>query len=679
MRKICRPLLVVWLLTLFILGGVELATAAQPLLMPGKKTIFQKVITHPGAARHQAPGGPAQDPLVPFSVLYVYGRQLENGKSWLNCAGNSTGKDLFWLPGDLTSEWKQSLALVFSQRDGRQPLMFFKRKNDLVNLASSPGITNNLKSLAQYFADFRDSGKDAPDNFPVVAMEPDDEEGAVPYNHFYLMPIFSYDEQFDAVKLLEVGSIDPNVDESEEGDDAEKGGGPRGAGEKGGPPKDRPTTAFAFVIDTTISMGPYIDRCRDLTRDLYDSIEEMGQSENVALGVVAFRSSVIARPEIEYTTRIIAPLTTAMSRDEFEDALEEVEEAQASTHAYAEDSLAGLNTAIDKLDWKPYHGRVIFLITDAGPLPLEDPFNSIPATPDTIFEKAREKNIRIVTLHIKSPAGVANHMAAERAYLSLSFDTGGASTYVDIPADNARVGSETFMEVTDTIIAFIEEEVFSNEEAAQSQAAPQEKVNPRKKSNSKAANLGAILGHSIRLDYLGSKNKARAPRVVKSWIPDKDLANLDKSDPTQVRSVQVTVLLTKNQLSALARQLNIILTNAEKTISEQSTDFFKNILAASAQISRDPNQFTLTPSTKLGDLGLLGEFLEDLPYKSRFMGMTEADWYNMSPGEQDTFVRNIKALLKSYDDFDRDTDKWGKFDRQNDGEWLYRVPLSLLP
>jgi serine/threonine-protein kinase PpkA len=365
-----------------------------------------------------------------------------------------------------------------------------------------------------------------------------------------------------------------------------------------------------------------------------------------------------------------------MDRYEFEDALAQVREATVSTHAFAEDSLAGLNTAIDKLDWEPYHGRVIFLLTDAGPLPTEDPFNSIPATPETIFEKAKAKNIKIVPIHIKSPSGKHNHMLAERAYKSLSFEGGGRSNYFDIEAPSGQAGAEVFWAASDQIFRSMEAQIFSQPRGSYRQAPKNERQSPIEQ---RAADLGAVLGNSIRLDYLGARNKARSPRVVRSWIPDQDLSNLDSSEPRRIRTVDVAVLLTKNQLSALARQLNIIVTNAEKVMTEQSDDFFRNILAASAQISRDPGRFSLTPQTRLGDLGGLAEFLDDLPYKSKIMGMTEADWYNMSPGEQDSFVRAIKARLNAYDDYDRDVDNWAKFDPRNDGEWLYRVPLNMLP
>lgn len=44
-----------------------------------------------------------------------------------------------------------------------------------------------------------------------------------------------------------------------------------------------------------------------------------------------------------------------------------MEQATVSSHDFNEDSLAGIYTAIDSLNWGPYSTRLILLVTDAGP------------------------------------------------------------------------------------------------------------------------------------------------------------------------------------------------------------------------------------------------------------------------------------------------------------------------
>jgi serine/threonine-protein kinase PpkA len=105
-------------------------------------------------------------------------------------------------------------------------------------------------------------------------MEPKWE--AVSRDQFYLMPIFQSAELFEGVKFLQVASIDP------------------GSGEL---PLDVDLkTAIAFVIDTTISMKPYIERTRESIRRIYATIEKRGLTDKVAFGLVGYRNSMTNAP-----------------------------------------------------------------------------------------------------------------------------------------------------------------------------------------------------------------------------------------------------------------------------------------------------------------------------------------------------------------------------------------------
>lgn len=629
-----------------------LAGAQQaPLLEEGKKTIFQRVISHPGAALYAQPGGaaPSAD-IIPFTVLYVYERQNLNGQTWVKAAANTTGQDLAWVPADKTSEWKQSLVLLFAERAGREPLIFFNSADDLKNIASQSGIQAAMTALGREFRAYIKTGAPPPADMPVKAMEPSDEEGAVPYNHFYLMPIFSYEEPFEGVKLLEVGSIDPGTPE-------EKKAAPAGV-----------KNAVAFVIDTTISMGPYIEESLDITRAIYDEVTRLGQGGNVALGMVAFRSSTEAVRGLEYTTRLISPLRTANDRAAFDEALRQVREARVSTHNFNEDSGAGLKAAIEELDWEPYVGRVIILITDAGPLEIIDPYQSTLMSNQAIADLARAKNIRIVTVHIKSPAGNKNHQYAQAAYQELSPPGGDLSTYLPLDAPTPEEGAANFGVTVKTLASSLSAALFGADAAAPDDGGD-------------AGAMGRALGYSIRLDYLGQSHQSRAPSVIRSWIADRDLGRLDESlgaGRREVPTVQPAVLLSKDQLSFLSRQLEIIITEAERGM-KSDTDIFRNILSASSQVAVDPDVYVKKPNANLVELGVLGEFLEGLPYKSDAMILTEGDWKAMNTGQQYQFVARLKSLAARYEEYDKDLDNWGKFGNPNPGDWLYRVPLNMLP
>jgi len=61
------------------------------------------------------------------------------------------------------------------------------------------------------------------------------------------------------------------------------------------------------------------------------------------------------------------------------------------------------------------------------------------------------------------------------------------------------------------------------------------------------------------------------------------------------------------------------------------------------------------------------------------LGMTEDEWYNKSVGEQTQFINRLKSRLARYEEYDRDRANWESFGSPNAGDWVYRVPLSMLP
>jgi serine/threonine-protein kinase PpkA len=177
----------------------------------------------------------------------------------------------------------------------------------------------------------------------------------------------------------------------------------------------------------------------------------------------------------------------------------------------------------------------------------------------------------------------------------------------------------------------------------------------------------------MQLEYLGKRGNVQAPQVITSWVSDMDLTRPD------IPSFNVTVLLTKNQLSDLHQRLKIIFDQAQRTKRTGAKDFFEGILSAAAQISRDPSEFSQKPYQNLGQLGLIGEFLDDLPYRSSIMRLTEEDWYRMSVGEQQALIDDLKSKFKRYQQYHDDVDNWISFGATDPGDMVYRVPLSMMP
>jgi serine/threonine-protein kinase PpkA len=652
----CALLFALFCMPTAFLGGAPFPAEAVPLLQQGKKTLYQRVISHPGAdllSGPQADAAVLRKNVTPFTVFYVFDRKDARIQ-----VGVSPTQPEGWLDSAKSTAWNQSLTLLFTPRAGRAPVLFFKSEAALSELCAAQDMEQRLTALESQAAALRRDGAPAPENLPIVAGEPADAQGAVSTTRFYLMPILDMKDPFDGVKFLQVASIDP---------------GNAGAGKdregRNGPPK----TGIALVIDTTISMKPYIDQSLNVVRRIYDKIEKDKMADNVGFAVVAFRSSTKARPGLEYVTQVVSDFTTAKDRKNLEDKLAQVQEAKVSSHAFNEDSLAGVYKAVESLNWGDYSSRLILLITDAGPLKNSDSFASVKMGPSEVNDFARQKGIWITALHVKSPGGKADHAYAEQSYRALSRLSGNRSNYLSVSAPTPAKGAAQFAAVAQTLASGMVDMVRNTAEG-KVMTRPKGET-PAASPEDKAADLAAALGYAMQLEYLGRTRENRAPGVVNSWIADMDLAQL--AQKRQIPSVEVAVLLTKNQLSDLSAQLKTIIDNAERTKKTDARDFFRGVLSASTRMARDPNM--PTQGKNLSELGVLAEFLDGLPYKSDIMLLREEDWYRMSVGEQTAFINRLKSRLARYEEYDRDRANWESFGQADSGDWVYRVPLRMLP
>ncbi len=627
------------------------AFTATPLLQEGKQTLYQRVITHPDADIRQSPNASAaivQENVKPFTVFYVYAKQ----DGWLQVGPLST-PPLGWIEQANSTEWNQSLTLLFTERSTRNPLLFFKEEKGLMDICTS---TQMEKKLADIQKAVLDKNQTALDAAQLAATEPSEKEGAVDANRFYLMPILAMNDPFEGVKFLEVASIDPG----QRKEDIDK---------------SKPRTAIAFVIDTTISMKPYIDQSLNVIRSVYDQLEDAKLEDDVAFGVVAFRSSPEAKPGTEYESRVVSDLVTAKDRKMLETELAKVKEASSSTHTFTENSPSGIKMALDSLSWSDYSTRMLIVITDAGPLPTTDPYATVKMDMPELADYARTKGVRLSALHIKSPKGKKDHTEAEQAYRLLTRLSDNRSNYLSVNANTIQEGVKNFSvaskALTSGIVTMVQMTMDGklvtkpNDEPANNLNAEEE-----------ARQMAAALGYAMQLEYFGKANEVRAPSVLDSWIADMDLQKLARGE--QVSTVEVAVLLTKNQLNDLSQQLSIIIDNAERTKKTDAKDFFQGILSASTRAARDPNS-PMPQGQNLSQLGVLGEFLEGLPYKSDIMLLREEDWYRMSIGQQTTFINRLKSRLARYEEYDKDRSHWESFGATNPGDWMYRVPLTMLP
>ncbi|MCD5995976.1 protein kinase [Pseudomonas sp. CDFA 602] len=616
----------------------------RPLLMPGKKTLFQRVLTKPGASIAKAPGAKDIQHLPAFSVLYVYQRQTFNGSPWLRVGAASDGRSEGWLPADQVSDWKQSLVLKFTERSGRAQVMFLQQPDQLEKLIASPAAARNLLLKAEKNMDA--SGQ-------VVALEPI--ASAVPQDQFYLLPIFESRETFDTsgqpVQLLNVASIDPgNLPQKTAGNELKK---PASA--------DAFRTAIVLVVDTSVSMQPYIDQVRDVVHGLQEKIAQRGELDSVSFGLVGFRNNVSKTPGLEYLSKTLVTLDQGRDPARFMELAGQVKATSVSSHAFNEDSFAGVMQAVNGMDWSGYGGRLILLVSDAGSLRKSDPLSSTQMNEAEVRQAALGKQIKIYALHLRTDAGKKNHAYAEQQYRTLTADSNPqiGDLYIPVPGGDVHKFGERVDEIGSAFADLVH-----NVHQSPMQQVPLMKATPS------VAEKSAAIGYAMHMDFLGRKYSSQAPQLVSAWTADRDLTNV--SQP----AFQVCVMLTKLQLNDLQQSLKLIVDAARKTQTSPK-DFFQEIASASAYMSRDPS--ALRKGANLAQGGILGEYLEGLPYRSKALSMTQDLWLSLSVAEQEDFIDELDSKIRLYETFHNDLANWVRFGDAEPGDALYRVPLSTLP
>ncbi len=660
------------LLVLLLMGLCTSVLAREPLKQEGKQSVYQRVVTHPGARLYAGPEATAQvirADVTTFTVMYIYNRQgarLEVGVSSNHADG--------WIDSAFVTEWPQAITMVFTDRTGRAPVLFFRSHDALEQTCRADDIASELNNYSKVLA----KGNVPPD-FPVIATEP--ATSAVSEKNFYLLPVTGIDDQFyeqQGPRLIEVASINPGLS-------AHTGAGaqataPQNATAQSTPHGAELRTGFAFVIDTTISMKPYIDQTLKLVRSLYDELEKSPHADKMAFAVVAFRSSMKRTPGIGYTAKVICDFTTVKDRKRLEDALAGVEEATVSTHDINEDAFAGIKEAADSLSWQDYASRVMVMISDAGPLGAGDPDSLTGLSPEALADYLRTHKIYLTALHVKNPKSVKNHAYAAEAYRTLTKQSDNQASYIALDASNASKGAQAFEKTTRVLAQSYAKVVQATAERRFIQPQKMEAPRSAPTPEDEARRIAASTGYAMQLQFFGNNQGSTAPQVVRAWIADADLEKLAAAQGNApVLAVEPAVLLTKGQLSNLYKQLKLLLQSSEQAFLNGDTDLFAQILSAAAQMQRDPGQFTLHPDRNLAENGLLDEVLNDLPYKSVIGSMTRKDWEDMSTGQRDAFIKRIKSLLARYDAYDKDSTNWESFGAQNPNDWVYRVPLSMLP
>lgn len=608
--------------------------ARQPLLIPGKTTLFQRVIMRPGATLHAQPNAPQGRAVAGFTVAHVYARR----DGWIEIGREADGRTEGWVREDRAIDWRHTMIGAFTNPAGRERTMFLRDADALRGLLAAPDMEQQAAALR---AAAGQAGS------PVIALEP--ETYIDIQRNFYLLPILEAEtvQRRDGTQMrsLEVISAPAELRQAPQQADPSRLRDFRGA--------------VVFVIDSTISMQSHIDATREAIRNIIARIGDTAVRDNFRFGMVAYRADISQRPQLEYVTRMVAQPDLSQPPGAILPALNTVRAATVPTERFDEDAIAGLRVAIDQVDWAPFGGRYVVLITDAGALDATDPKSQTRLGIAEIKALAEARGVALFAIHLLTPEGRANHAHARAQYTELTRAGAAGSLYFPVEGGSPQAFGRVVNNLTNALFRSVADTV----------GRPIGGVEPaRTPEAERIAQQVQIVSTAMRLAYLGREGATTAPDVVRSFTTDRDLR-----DPT-VAALDIRVLLTRNQLSDLSQALTRIL-DAGLAGRSDPRSFFSQLRAAFAATARDP--------ARLGNLArvgqALGEYLDGLPYQSQVMELSEQEWLAMGAAAQRELINGIETKLRLYQEFAARPDLWVTLDGRPGGEAFFPVPLDQLP
>ena len=655
----------------FLLVAVPLGAVAElrPLLMPNKQSLYQRVLTKPGALLFEQPQQGKGTATTPFNTYYVYARENLNGSNWLQLGLTRHGELAGWAPEEDLIPWNQGLTVAFRDPLDHDRVLLFRDRVDLEKLVQ----TGNMKTYHKLYKSAV-SGQLTPDS-PVIAIQPKSYVDIL--KDFYLVPILDHEDVYlgnETARILKVSSV-PLQSGKQETPAANP---PVKAVESKQVPDKHFRSGVVFVIDSTLSMDPYIDRTREAVRKIYDVITKEDLTGDVSFGLIAFRDNTKAAAGLDYLTHTYVNLEQGKDAKTFFKQVANLKAATVSSQDFIEDSYAGINEAISSIDWKGQDARYVVLITDAGPREAHDPLSGTGMSSEGLRSLAQSKGIALAVLHLLTPAVHADHEHAEEQYRDLSYYPGIGSFYFGVETGDVQ----RFGRVLDALANQITDQVkVAALAAAGTQIKPEPKPEVSKESDQLAQFQAKVakLGYALRMRYLQQNENQRIPDVFNAWLVDRDF-----NDPKR-QTLDVRVLLTRDQLSDLHSIMRQVLETAEEGLLSPRS-FLNDLKSLAATIARDPEQLGTTTRVtgaregNLADMGFMREYIEDLPYTGEVMNLSLENWQDWPAKDQVAFIHRLEEKINYYQALHDHTDLWVSLDGGPvSGDSVFPIALEMLP
>lgn len=589
-----------------------------------------------------------------FKPLYVFDRQgldlsrAEEPQGWYQ-VGRTRAAAEGWMQARDALEWRQALLVSYThpgnELEGRSPVLMFRDRTALESIVDDMDMAGRAKALYEGVA-----AGNIPES--VVSMEP--KRFVDITRQFYVLPILQWSQtqiNGDDIRLLQVAAAVPGVRGADTVGNADYLEQAQVGRDAGGAVLRDVKTDIVFVIDTSRSMQPFIDMTRQAVAKMSRSFSAE-TADRFRFGLVVYRDSLEAAPQLEYVTRNLTPeLVDA-------DALVGLLEKDAAATAvgsvdYAEEAFAGVDAALHS-KWREGALRFVILVGDASSHPKGHKQNTTGKDETDLRREYDDAQVHLFAIHLQDPRAKEDHPRALAQFGHLARVRGDEASSA-IKEVNAFEESEYLAlaeHLTGRISTLLNETMGVQPAAAAAPLAEMDK-----------------LWEAALIEYVGKE--ANPPKDIVAWALDRDLVN-----PAD-KALDVRVLVTREQLSSLSQSLDQVVQAVMRAEVTQG-QFFEALQGVAGQAMKRPED--LGGSVRLADTGLLPAFIQSLPYKSDILSLTDDMFASMTAEQRSQLEWSILAKLDQYRTINEQVDAWFRVnDTDPDQDLVYPLHLDYLP
>jgi serine/threonine-protein kinase PpkA len=337
----------------FVLSSFAAGQVAKDECIYTEDGVPMKVILKEDAPIHDAPNANSgSKPGRVFDWFYVLppeqgGQEKLKDGFYQVAKGATFTEQEGWVHKANIVEWNHRQAIGFKGNpDERERVIFFRDFDD----------------LKKYMLETKDSKNPRP-----ISQEPD-----YVGSGFSLMPVLD-------LRLMNINGTETEVYEvaylhGNGGGESTGGGIPSNkntGGMSGEDFRDKIGADFVFVIDSTGSMTPWIEKIKEVVSKVYSNIlhDYPNVEGDVRFGLVAYRDKMATAEgdrKIEYLTKVFCTLEQGKDLQAFLQRVSNLKPATVGSEDWPEDVFAGMKIAIEKMDWNRIAERHLILIGDAS-------------------------------------------------------------------------------------------------------------------------------------------------------------------------------------------------------------------------------------------------------------------------------------------------------------------------